>query len=82
MSSSYPKNDATEAIRTLRYQLGEDLHAFADHDVHFFAGYVIGWLRTNLELGDLERVVDELNSTLRVDGHRLLDRTTQSDGKE
>lgn len=68
-------NDAqVESLRTLRRQLGDDLSRFADLDVHFFAGYVIGWLRANLELTDLEDLVDELDTTVRVDGHRLLDR--------
>ncbi len=72
--STSRQNDAVEAIRTLRYQLGEDLQAFALADVHAFAGYVIGWLRTSLELTDLEDLVDQLNDTFRVDGRRVLDR--------
>lgn len=72
-----PKNretPATEAIRSLRMELRDDLSRFADVDVHFFAGYVLAWLASNLALGALEDLVEELDSVLRVDGKRVLDR--------
>jgi hypothetical protein len=74
MSSPKSENPAAEAIRTLRLELREDLTAFADLDVHFFAGYVIGWLATRLDLTELEDLVDELDDTVRVEGRRLLER--------
>jgi len=72
--STSPQNPAHEAIRTLRIQLGEDLHAFAAADTHAFAGYVIGWLRACLDLTDLEDLVDELDRIYRVEGQRILER--------
>lgn len=63
-----------DAIRTLRTELRDDLIRFADLDAHFFAGYVIGWLASRLEVTQLEDLVDDLDGTVRVDGRRLLDK--------
>lgn len=72
--STSPQNDRVEAIRTLRTDFKDDLERFLDLDAHFFGGYVVAWLASNLDVDELGRLVDELDDVVRVDGHRLLDR--------
>lgn len=72
--STYGQEPYQERIRTLRLELKWDLERFLEVDPAFFGGYVLGWLATELDVEDLERLVEQLDSTVRVDGHRVLDR--------
>jgi hypothetical protein len=63
-----------QGIRTIRTDLRNDLERFAELDPLFYVGYVTAWLAGNLDVDVLARLVDELDDTVRVNGHRLLDR--------
>lgn len=72
--STSSESQHEKAIRTLRTDFRDDLERFFELDHQLFGGYVVAWLASNLEVDQLGRLVDELDSVVRVDGHRLLDR--------
>jgi hypothetical protein len=72
--STSSESQYEKGIRTLRTDFRDDLMRFLEVDAHFFGGYVVGWLIANLDVEALGRLVDELDASVRVDGHRVLDR--------
>lgn len=72
--STSPQNDRQQAIRTLRMQLHEDLSRLSLAAPDFFAGYLVMWLVSNLQIEQLEKIVDELDESIVVSGRRVLDR--------